>query len=92
MYGHEYAQHITKLIDEEIKIIKKMKDVKLYQYAVFFTPTEKEAKDGLKPEVLTQVTNVLVGNEQEAVILASRSIPENYLDRLAQVNIVVRPF
>ena len=69
-----------------------MKDVKLYQFVVFFVPTEKEAKDGVKAEVLVDMTNVLAQTEQEVLIKASRAIPENYLDKLSQVNIIVRPF
>lgn len=69
-----------------------MKDVKLYQFVVFFIPTEKEAKEGAKPEVLVDVTNALAQSEQEVLIRASRAIPENYLNKLSQVNIIVRPF
>lgn len=69
-----------------------MKDVRLYQFVVFFVPTEKEAKEGIKPEVLVEVTNVLAQTEQEVLIKASRAIPENYLDKLSQINIIVRPF
>jgi len=69
-----------------------MKDTKLFQYASFFIPTDKEAKEGAKSVMITEVTTLLARSEQEVLIIASRSIPEQYMDKLNQVTIVVRPF
>jgi hypothetical protein len=69
-----------------------MKNVKLYQFVIFFIPTEKEEEEGLSTKILVDVTNVLACSDQEVLIKASRTIPEEYLTKLSQVNIVVRPF
>jgi hypothetical protein len=41
---------------------------------------------------LTDVTRILAVTLEEVSILAARTIPEEYLDKLEQVEIVVRPF
>ena len=70
---------------------------KLFEYAVIFHPKAKKAKDGeeeqaSKSALLQTVTTVLAGTPEEVGILAARSIPEKYLDKLDQVEIVIRPF
>jgi len=65
---------------------------KLFQYAVFFVPTPKELEKGEKPKVLVDIKSVVAKSENDVRTIASREIPEEYLDKLEQVNIVVRPF
>lgn len=70
---------------------------KLFEYAVIFHPKTKKAKDGEeessgKSKLLGEVSTVLAATAEEVGILASRSIPEEYLDKLEQVEIVIRPF
>jgi hypothetical protein len=77
----------TNLNEEEMS-----KDVKLFQYVIFYVPTEEETKTGKKPEVLVDIKNVLASEERNVVVMASRDIPSDYLNRLENVNIVVRPF
>ena len=69
-----------------------MKETKLFQYAIFFVPTEKEVKDGIKATMIKEITTVLAKNDQEVLIIASRQISDVYMDKLNQVQIVVRPF
>jgi hypothetical protein len=69
-----------------------MKNLKLFQYVIFFQPTEKEVKDGVKATIIKDITNVLSVDEKEVNIKAAREIPEEYLDRLDQVIIALRPF
>jgi len=68
------------------------KNVRLFQYVIIFTPSDKEEKDGVKAKVLVDVTNALSQDEKSVAILAARQIPEEYLDKLDQVNIAIRPF
>ena len=70
---------------------------KLFEYAVIYHPKPKKAKEGEeeqagKSTLLQAVTTVLAGSAEEVGILAARSIPEKYLDKLEQVEIVIRPF
>ena len=69
---------------------------KLFEYAVLHHP--KPTKDtagnevAAKSEILTPITSVLANNGNEVSILAGRSIPDKYLDKLEEVEIIVRPF
>ncbi len=69
---------------------------KLFEYAVLHHPKAKKDMAGneeqAKSVILTDVTRTLAATPEEVSILAARSIPEEYLDKLEQVEIVVRPF
>ena len=69
---------------------------KLFEYAVLHHPKPKKDAAGneeiAKSSILTDVTRVLAGTPDEVSILAARSIPDNYMDKLDEVDIVVRPF
>lgn len=69
---------------------------KLYEYAVLHHPKAKKDVAGneqqAKSTILTDVTRVLAATPDEVSILAARTIPVEYLDKLEQVEIVVRPF
>jgi hypothetical protein len=69
---------------------------RLYEYAIIYQPKERtdaQGNDTTPPaELLIEVTRVLVRDEKEAMIQASRRIPEAYLTKLDEVEIAVRPF
>jgi hypothetical protein len=69
---------------------------KLYQYAVIYHPkaTKDQADIGERPksELVTDITTILAGSEQEVGVLAARTIDDKYLARLADVEILIRPF
>ena len=69
-----------------------MEKSKLFQYAIIWNPTVDEAKDGKRAKVVVEITSVFAKDDKEVLILASRSIPEEYLTQLNQVDIIVRPF
>ena len=68
----------------------------LFQYAVIFHPkaTKDQLERGERPKskVLTDITTTLAGNEQEVGIMAARAVPQEYIDQLEDVEIIVRPF
>lgn len=66
--------------------------MKVFQYVIFWLPTEAQVKEGTKPSVLNDLTTVLAKDEQSANILAARAIPEAYVNQLEQVTIALRPF
>jgi len=70
--------------------------MKLYEYAIIYTPLQtKEQNDrGERPksELVVDVTRVLAASEKEADIVASRSIPDKYLDKLECIQIAMRDF
>jgi hypothetical protein len=70
---------------------------KLFEYAVIFHPKEKKDAAGnplehKKSIVVTDVTRVLAVSDKEVGMLAAKSIPEEYSDKLDDVEIVIRPF
>jgi len=64
----------------------------LFQYAAVLHPTEKQTDDGRRPEIIVDVTTVVAGSQDKAVLLAARDISEEYADQLEQIEVVVRPF
>lgn len=69
---------------------------KLYEYAVIHHP--KVVKDAAGNEtqgpdtLVVAPKHLLAKNEGEVAMRAARAIPEEYTDRLDEVEIVVRPF
>jgi hypothetical protein len=70
-----------------------MSKSKLFQYAIIFHPTEEEVKKhNTKSKLIKELTTVLEKDEKTVAILASRAIPEEYLDKLDQVEVVIANF
>lgn len=65
---------------------------KIFQYIVFWNPTENEIKEGLKAKIIVEQKTVLSESIESANIMASRDIPEEYINCLDQCDIAIRPF
>lgn len=65
--------------------------LQLFQYAILLHPTEDQAKSGKKTELL-KFDTILASGKESAMVLASRSIPEEQLEDLDQVEVILRPF
>lgn len=69
---------------------------KLFEYAVLYhpKPTKDQNDRGETPKsiVLTKPETIMAASDAEVSILAARSIETEYLDRLEDVEILVRPF
>lgn len=65
---------------------------KVFEYIVVYHPNEKAKKAGEKAKLVVEKQSILAQREQEAAIHAARTIPEEYLDKLEDVEIIVRPF
>ena len=70
--------------------------MKLFEYAILHRVKARKDKDGNDvPESLTIVQDVKRGvfkDEKVASMVAAREIPDSYLDKLDEVEIVLRPF
>jgi hypothetical protein len=66
--------------------------MQLFQYVIFWTPTEAQVKEGKKPEILKELTTILAKDQPSANIQAARAIPETHMDAVEQVTIALRPF
>lgn len=73
-----------------------MARAQLYEFVVLHHPKAKKDVAGneeqVKSKIITDVTRTLAVTPEEVSILAARSIPDEYLDKLEQVEIKVRPF
>lgn len=69
---------------------------KLFEYAILFHPKTVKDQAGNEtqgPDVLVKPpTHVLAASDKEVAMRAAREIPEQYLDKLEQVEVCVRPF
>lgn len=65
---------------------------KLFQAAVLFHPTEAEAKEGKKTEVLISPKDIVATDEKAAVFQVIREIDQKYADKFDQLEVIVRPF
>jgi len=70
--------------------------MKLFEYAIIHNPiaTKDESDRGVTPKsvLIVDVKRVLANNEREVGVLAARSIPDEFTDRLDQIDIAIRPF
>jgi hypothetical protein len=67
--------------------------MKLFEYAILLHP--KAGKDGQttgKTTILTKPTTLLAKDEKQVGMLVARQIPEQYVDRLELIEVIVRPF
>jgi len=66
---------------------------KLYEFAVLHHPKPMKKDDAEpKSQVIVAVTNILARDDKEAALHAARLIPEQFEEKLEEVEIVVRPF
>ncbi len=70
---------------------------RLFQYAVLWHPKEdKQLAGGTtiteKSKIVKELTTVLAIDDKAVAILAARAIPEEYVDQLDQIEVLVRPF
>jgi hypothetical protein len=66
--------------------------MKLFQYAVIFTPKAAEGQLADAPKLIVDLKTVLAKDINQASILAARDIPAEYCDKLDQCEVAVRPF
>jgi hypothetical protein len=70
--------------------------MKLFEYACIYNPlpTREQQERGEKPKavLIVDVTRTLAKNDKEAMMLAARSIPDDYSDKLDLIEIAIRPF
>lgn len=67
--------------------------MKLFEYAVL--KSEKLDKDGNTTDaasVVVPITPILAKDQTQAQLLAARAIPEDEIDNLDRMTVVIRPF
>ncbi len=67
--------------------------MKLFQYAVIFHGEKNEqGKQADKDCIVVPITTVMAADQAQASMMAARAIPEDYVDRMSQLEVAVRPF
>lgn len=69
--------------------------LKLFEYAILLHPEESKdpkEKDTGKTTVIKQPTVILAKDDKQAGMLIAREIPDEYVDKLDQIEVIVRPF
>ena len=68
----------------------------LFQFAVIHTPKQTRDANGndtTKPsKIVIEPTHILAKDDKEVAMRAARQIPEEYMDSLDEVQVLVRPF
>lgn len=69
----------------------------IYEYAVLYHPKEKKDTAGnvieeKKSEVVVPVTRIVATSESEVGMLAARSVPKEYEDKIPDLQVFIRPF
>lgn len=70
---------------------------RLFEYAVLWHPKEKKDAAGnpmetKKSQIVKPPTMEIAAKEEEVAMIAARAIPEEYMDKLDEIEIIVRPF
>lgn len=66
--------------------------MKLYEWVIIFEGVKDKDDEWKEKPALLAENKTLAENEEQAQIVAARSIPESHLERLDRVTIAVRPF
>ena len=65
----------------------------LYQFAVVKRPTEKEAEEGKRMEILIPPGEFISArSDQEVVMIATKKIPNSQMSDADRIEVLVRPF
>lgn len=66
---------------------------KLFEYVIVHHPKRKEKEEEKRSVLVSNgIKLVLAKDDKEVGMRAAREIPESYLDKLDQVEIIIRPF
>jgi hypothetical protein len=69
---------------------------KIFEYAILYHPkkTKEQNELGIEPksEVVQDIQHTLATSDKEVGVVAARAIPEKYLDKIEDIEIVMRPF
>jgi hypothetical protein len=64
-----------------------MANGKLFEYAILWHP-----KDGGASQIVKQPTTIIAPGDRTAALMAARAIPETHLDKIDEIEVLVRPF
>lgn len=65
---------------------------RLFEYAILYHPKPTDENENPKSVLVTPPETVLAADEKEVGIRAARALTDEYMDKLEDMEIVVRPF
>lgn len=66
--------------------------LQLFEYVVLQHPTKEEGEKGVKSTILLEPTRELAKDDKSLATIIARKLPESVIDKLEQIEIIVRPF
>ncbi len=63
-----------------------------FEVLILLHPTKKSSSSGDKTKIILDKTMFLAKDANTAMILASRMIPEEHIENIERVQVLVRPF
>ncbi len=69
-----------------------MRRFNLFQYAIVLQPKFKDGEVVEEGKIIVEPKYTFAESEREVTIVASREIPDEYMDQLDRVEVAVRPF
>jgi hypothetical protein len=67
--------------------------VRLFEYAVILQPKEDKDGEEIEPgKLIVDPATILAKDPDQAGMIAARAIPDEYMDKLDRLSVVVRPF
>lgn len=66
--------------------------LRLFTYCVLQHPTKEELDKGVSIKMLIEPTNKLASDEKSLSMHIARALPEEVINKLEQIEIIIRPF
>lgn len=88
--GSFYRNHRKQIWYKLLNIKQPMKTPTLFEFVILFHPG-KDEKD-TKSKILIERTTILAVDLPAANIIAARAIPEEYVSKLENIIVAIRPF
>lgn len=64
----------------------------VFQFIILLHPTKEQSEKGEKSKIIVPLTTILANDASAANIAAARAIPEEFIDKLDQVVLAIKPF
>lgn len=66
--------------------------MKAFQVLAIFNPSKEEETSGYKSKFIVEPCFILAKDAAAASMIVARKIPDEYIEKLDQVEVAVRPF
>lgn len=64
----------------------------LFEYVVLQHPTKEEAEKGVKTKIIIEPSRELAQDEKSVGMKIARKLPDEVMDSIQNIEIIIRPF